>query len=128
MEDKTDEEVGGPLKCIPNKWTIWDRLEIKRPKTCQQFYDDMFKQYGIKIDILVANGVIIMSSLDEESLKKNINKKIEDLYLSMAKVKPKENINYILLQLSASIDKVTIKNKELNDVAVEMPPIKYIFK
>ena len=127
-EDKTDEEEGGPLKCIPNKFTIWDRLEMKGPKTCQEFFDEMFQKYGIKIDMLIANGEIIMSSLDEESFEKNKNKKIEDLYLSMAKVKPKENINYILLQLSANIDKTTIKNKEFKDVSVEMPPIKYIFK
>ena len=127
-EDKTDEEEGGPLKCIPNKWTIWDRLEMKGPKTCQEFFDEMFQKYGIKIDMLIANGETIMSSLDEESFEKNKNKKIEDLYLSMAKVKPKENINYILLQLSANIDKATIKNKEFKDVSVEMPPIKYIFK
>ena len=127
-EDKTDEEEGGPLKCIPNKFTIWDRLEMKGPKTCQEFFDEMFQKYGIKIDMLIANGEIIMSSLDEESFEKNKNKKIEDLYLSMAKVKPKENINYILLQLSANIDKATIKNKEFKDVSVEMPPIKYIFK
>ena len=127
-EDKTDEEEGGPLKCIPNKWTIWDRLEMKGPKTCQEFFDEMFQKYGIKIDMLIANGEIIMSSLDEESFEKNKNKKIEDLYLSITKVKPKENINYILLQLSANIDKATIKNKEFKDVSVEMPPIKYIFK
>ncbi len=127
-EDKTDEEEGGPLKCIPNKFTIWDRLEMKGPKTCQEFFDEMFQKYGIKIDMLFANGETIMSSLDEESFEKNKNKKIEDLYLSMAKVKPKENINYILLQLSANIDKATIKNKEFKDVSVEMPPIKYIFK
>ena len=127
-EDKTDEEEGGPLKCIPNKWTIWDRLEMKGPKTCQEFFDEMFQKYGIKIDMLIANGEIIMSSLDEESFEKNKNKKIEDLYLSIAKVKPKKNINYILLQLSANIDKATIKNKEFKDVSVEMPPIKYIFK
>ena len=127
-EDKTDEEEGGPLKCIPNKFTIWDRLEMKGPKTCQEFFDEMSQKYGIKIDMLIANGEIIMSSLDEESFEKNKNKKIEDLYLSMAKVKPKENINYILLQLSANIDKATIKNKEFKDVSVEMPPIKYIFK
>ena len=128
MEDKTDEEEGGPLKCIPNKWTIWDRLEIKGPLTCRQFFDEMFRKYGIKIDILIANGEIILSTLDEETYKKNLDKKIEELYLSLAKIKPKQNINYILLQLSASIEKVTIKNKEFSDVSVEMPPIKYIFK
>ena len=88
----------------------------------------MFRKYGIKIDILIANGEIILSTLDEETYKKNLDKKIEELYLSLAKIKPKQNINYILLQLSASIEKVTIKNKEFSDVSVEMPPIKYIFK
>ena len=127
MEDKTDKE-GGPLKCIPDKWTIWDRLEIKGPKTCQQFFDEMFQKYGIEIDILIANGEIIITNMDEELYNQNKNKLIEDLYFSVAKNKLKEKFNYLLLQLSANIKKVKIKDEEFNDVAVEMPPIKYIFK
>ena len=128
IEDKTDAEEGGPIKCIPKSWTIWDKMEIKGSKTVKQFFDEMFKKYGIEIDILLANGETIASTLDEESLEQNKNKTIEEIYLSIAKIKPKENINYLLLQLSASIKKVTIKNKELKDVPVEIPTIKYIFK
>ena len=127
MEDKTDKE-GGPLKCIPDKWTIWDRLEIKGPKTCQQFFDEMFQKYGIEIDILIANGETIISKMDKELYNQNKNKLIEDLYSSVTKNKLKEKVNYLLLQLSANIKKVKIKDEEFNDVAVEMPPIKYIFK
>ena len=129
MEDKTDKEEGGPLKCIPNGFTIWDRLEIKGPKTGQEFLDEMAKKYGIDIDFLLANGKLILSTMDDDKTFNEKKKKlIEELYLSVAEVKPKENINYLLLQLSANIKKVTIKNQEFQDVAVEMPPIKYIYK
>ena len=129
MEDKTDKEEGGPIKCIPNGWTIWDRLEIKGPKTCQQFFDEMLQKYGIDIDILLANGKVIISSTDDdETFKAKKVKLIEELYLSVADIKPKENVNYLLIQLSANIKKTTIKNQEFEDVAVEMPPIKYIYK
>ena len=129
MEDKTDKEEGGPLKCIPNGFTIWDRLEIKGPKTGQEFLDEMTKKYGIDIDFLLANGKLILSTMDDDKTFNEKKKKlIEELYLSVAEVKPKENINYLLLQLSANIKKVTIKNQEFQDVAVEMPPIKYIYK
>ena len=128
MEDKTDKEEGGPIKCIPEKWTTWDKLEIKGPKTCQQFFDEMFKKYGIDIDILIANGEIIINTMDEEAFNRDKNKKIEDLFLSMAKIKPKKNVNYLLLQLSANIKKTKIKNQEFEDVSVEMPPIRYIYK
>ena len=120
---------GGPLKCIPNGFTIWDRLEIKGPKTGQEFLDEMAKKYGIDIDFLLANGKLIISTMDDDKTFNEKKKKlIEELYLSVAEIKPKENINYLLLQLSANIKKVTIKNQEFQDVAVEMPPIKYIYK
>ena len=128
MEDKTDKEEGGPIKCIPEKWSIWDKLVIKGPKTFQQFFDEMFKKYGINIDFLIANGEILISAMDEDSFKNNKNKKIEDVFLSVAKIKPKKNVNYLLIQLSATIKKTKIKNQEFNDVNVEMPPIKYIYK
>ena len=65
-------------------------MEIKGSKTVQQFYDEMLEKYGIDIDILLANGETIASSLDEESLEINRNRKIEEIYLSMGKIKPKE--------------------------------------
>ena len=128
IEDKTDKEEGGPIKAIPKSFTIWDKLEIKGSKTVKQFFDEMLEKYGIEIDILIANGETIASTLDEESLERNKNRKIEEIYLSMAKIKPKENINYLLIQLSVNIKKANIKGKEYEDVSVEIPTIKYIFK
>ena len=86
------------------------------------------KKYNITIDILIANGEIIISTLDDDTYKERIGKKIEDCFLEVAKVKPKDNVNYLILQAVASISKTKIGDRELEDVSVEMPPIKYIFK
>ena len=129
MEDKTDKEEGGPLKYIPNGWSIWDKLEIKGPKTCQQFFEEMSKKYGIDINFLLANGKLIISTKDDDKIfNEKKNKLIEEIYLSVADVKSKENVNYLWIKLSANIKKVIIKNQEFQDVAVEMPQIKYIYK
>ena len=129
MEDKTDKEEGGPLKYIPNGWSIWDKLEIKGPKTCQQFFEEMSKKYGIDINFLLANGKLIISTKDDDKIfNEKKNTLIEEIYLSVTDVKPKENANYLWIKLSANIKKVIIKNQEFQDVAVEMPQIKYIYK
>ena len=129
MKDKTSDEEGGPSKAIPEGWTIWDKVEIKGSKTCQALFDYLKEKYNIEIDILLANGVNILSTMDEEeSFKLKKEKKIEDLYIETSKVKLKDNINYLILQAVANIPKTKIGDKEYEDVSVEMPPIKYIFK
>ena len=50
------------------------------------------------------------------------------MFFEGVKIKLKDNVNYLLLQVFANIKKTKIGNAELNDVSVEMPPIKYIFK
>ena len=128
MKDKAEEEEGGPTKAIPEGWNIWDKVLINGPKTCQELFDYLKGKYNIDIDFLIANGQPIISTLDEEAYKKNKEKKIEELFLEIAKVKLKSNVNYLILQTVSNIPKTTINGKELENVSVEMPPIKYIFK
>ena len=128
IKDKSPEDNGGPSKAIPEGWNIWDKLEIKDSKTCQELFDYLKDKYNIVIDFLIANGVIIISTMDEEQYEERKKRKIEDLFLENSKVKPKDNINYLLLQVVANIKKTKIGDKELEDVSVEMPPIKYIYK
>ena len=128
MKDKTPEEEGGPIKSIPEGWNIWDKVEIKGSRTCQELFDYLLEKYNIIIDFLIANGEIIISSLDEDAYNEKKGKKIEECYLEIAKIKPKDNINYLILQAVASIKKTKIGDTEYENVSVEMPPIKYIFK
>ena len=125
-KDKLPGEEGGPSKAIPDGWTIWDKFEIKGSKTAKEFYDYLKEKYNITIDILVANGKVIINDEDDYNEKKD--KKLEDLFLEVSGVKLKENVNYMILQLVSYIKKLKMQGQELEDVSVEMPPIKYIFK
>ena len=126
MKDKTEEEDDGPIKAIPEGWNIWDKVEIKGSKTIKELFDYLKEKYNIEVDFLIANGETII--MGEESYEQNKQKKIEELFLEIAKVKPKSNINYLILQTVSNIPKTKINGKELENVSVEMPPIKYIFK
>ena len=126
MMDKLEGENGEPVKAIPEGWTIWDKVEIKGSKTAKEFYDYLSEKYGIVIDLLIANGKILISDEDDYNDKKE--RKIEDLFLEVADIKPKENMNYLIIQLISFIKKTKIGEQELENVSVGMPPIKYIFK
>ena len=128
IKDKTAEENGGPAKAIPEGFNIWDKIEIKGSKTCQELLDYLKEKYSIVIDFLIANGEIIISTMDEDEYNKKIGRKIEELFFENTKIKLKDNVNYLLLQVVANIKKAKIGDKELEDVSVEMPPLKYIFK
>ena len=128
IKDKLPQENGGPVKAIPEGFNIWDKVEIKGSKTCKELFDHLLEKYNIVIDFLIANGEIIISSLDENEYNKKIGRKIEDLFFENSKLKLNKNINYLLLQTVANIKKTKIGKQELENVSVEMPPIKYLFK
>jgi hypothetical protein len=73
-----------------------------------------------------ANGKVIIN--DEDDFNEKKDKKVEDLFLEVSGVKLKENINYMILQLVSCIKKLKMQGQELEDVSVEIPQIKYIFK
>ena len=128
IKDKTPEENGGPVKAIPEGFNIWDKIEINGSKTCNELFVYLKEKYNIDIDFLIANGEIILSTIDEDEYKKRIGRKIEEIFFENTKIKLKDNVNYLLLQVVANIKKTKIGDTELEDVSVEMPPIKYKFK
>ena len=128
IKDKLPNEEGGPMKAIPEGFNIWDKIEIRGSKTCKELFDYLKGKYNIVIDFLIANGQIIISTLDEKEYDKRIGRKIEELFFENSKIKLKENVNYLTLQVVATVKKTKIGDQELEDVSVDMPKIKYIFK
>ena len=128
IKDKSPDEEGGPSKAILEGWNIWDKLEIRGSKTCQQLFDYFSEKYNITIDFLIANGKTIISTIDEESYELNKNKKIEDVYEETVNARLNEKVNYILLQIVGNVRKTKIKEKELEDVSADIPSSKYFFK
>ena len=126
MKDEIfDEGLMGPKKAIPNGWNIWDKIEMKGTKTCNELINYLKEKYNVDIDIIVANGCqILLTFLPGIEEKKN--KKIEDLYYEVSKKEEKKN--YLLIQIVGTVSNVKIEDKEVNRASAYMPVIKYIFK
>ena len=77
IKDKLPEEKGGPVKAIPQGFNVWDKEVLKGSKTCKELFDYLSKKYDIVIDFLIANGEIIISTLDEKEYNQRIGRKIE---------------------------------------------------
>ena len=126
IKDKLPGKEGGPSKAIPEGWTIWDKIEIRGSKTMQAFYNYLNENYNITtIDMVIANGKNII--YDQDDFNEKRNRTIEDLFLENDGVITND-CNKLIIQIIASIAKTTIGGQELENVSVDMPPIKYIFR
>ncbi len=118
MQDKDyDELLLGPVKAIPPKWTVWDKIVINGSKTCQEFIDEVKKEYNVDISVITANNVSIIQTF-MPSNKDRFGQKIEDIYKANSKVPLEDNKTYLFLEVSGDVD----------DASALMPLFKYNFK
>ena len=118
MQDKEyDELLLGPVKAIPPKWTVWDKITINGSKTCQELIDEVKKQYNVDVSVITANSISIIQTF-MPSNKDRFAQKIEDIYKANSKVPFDDNKKYLFLEVSGDID----------DATALMPLFKYIFK
>ena len=118
MQDKAyDELLLGPVKAIPPKWTVWDKIVINGSKTCQEFIDEIKKEYNVDISVITANNVSIIQTF-MPSNKDRFGQKIEDIYKANSKVPLEDNKTYLFLEVSGDVD----------DASALMPLFKYNFK
>ena len=126
IKDKLPGKEGGPSKAIPEGWTIWDKIEIRGSKTMQAFYNYLNENYNITtIDMVIANGKNII--YDQDDFNEKRNRTIEDLFIENDGVITND-CHKLIIQIIASIAKTKIGGQELENVSVDMPPIKYIFR
>ncbi len=105
----------GPVKAIPQGWTVWDIIDIKGPMTCQNFVDYLLKEYEVKITSISSNSKSIIFMFMPSSIKKK-NRNIEEIYENEYGIQIKEN--YLWLDITGKKD----------NVDVIMPKIRYYFK
>ena len=117
QDKEYDELLLGPVKAIPPKWTVWDKINIDGSKTVQEFIDYMKNTYNVDISVIAAEGVTIVSTF-LPSNKDRFPKKIEDIYNEHSKVKLSDTKEYLFLEISGDVD----------DATALMPLIKYNFK
>jgi ubiquitin-activating enzyme E1 len=118
MEDKEyDELLLGPVKAIPPKWTVWDKIIVDGSKTCKEFIDYIKQTYNVDISVISANNVNIIQTF-MPSNKDRFDQKIEDIYKANSKVPLDDKKTYLWLEVSGDID----------DASALMPLFKYNFK
>ena len=79
--------------------------------------DDFNKKYQVEIQCVTANEITIIQAW-LPSHESKINKKIEDIYNEMSKIKLDKNDKYLLLEVSG----------EKDDITVKFPLIEYYFQ
>ena len=105
------------IKFIPEKFTIWDFIEINQSMTISQLNDYFKDKYNVKIYSINANDLNLYDFNRNGIIE---NKKIEEIYNEISKIKLFENKTFLILE---------ILGKSYNtDYEVKMPKIKYIFK
>jgi len=102
-------------KVIPREYTVWDKIDIIGPnKTVKNIVDDFKDKYNVDIDYINYNNYTLASPIEGED---DFDNTIESL-LKENNVKLNENIKYIKLEVTGSLD----------DVEINTPTIRYILK
>jgi len=112
---------------IPEGWNNWDRIEIKGSKTCGELLDYLKMTYNIDVEMLYVGTETPIYNI-KSKLKNNKGVKIEEAYEKKTNTKIKEDIKYFLLTIIGKVPEAKIENETFENVSVDIPPIKYIFK
>ena len=57
IDNEYDEEINGPVKAIPQNWTVWDKIIIKGPKTLEQFIEYIQIEFKVNTILISSNGI-----------------------------------------------------------------------
>jgi hypothetical protein len=119
----------GVNKALPEGWTVWDSIDIKGSKTCQEFIDYMKEKYGVTVNSINANAGTIQLYADFiGNTRKNLPLKVEDAYEKISKNKIKSNSTFLILDITGNFEKTTIGGKTYENIMASIAKIKYIFK
>ena len=104
------------FKLIPDKFSIWDYLTINESFSIKNFIDYIKKKYDVEVTSIFSNKINLY--LKGNSKSDILDKKMEEIYNSLSKIKLYENKKYLMLEISGTA----------GDFIAKMPSIKYNFK
>ena len=118
LDKEFDPLMLGPVKAVPPKWTVWDKIIIDGPLTFRQFIDYLNTQYGVSTSIVTSSKATLIQTF----LKSNADrydKRIEEVYNSVTNTHIEDRAHYIVLEVSADTE---------DGAAALMPLIQYNFR
>ena len=116
ITDKNKNDNSKAIKVIPDKYSVWDHIEIIGPNITIKELIKLFKlKYNIEIDFINSGNKTISSPLEDD--EEEFSFTIEELYSKENKINI-NNLKYIELKI-VSIDK---------NYKYSIPVIKYVLK
>lgn len=106
------------VKAIPPNWSVWDKIEINRSMTIQQFINFMSETYQVDVSIITCNNVSLIQTY-QASHKPRFVMNIENCYNTYSSKKLGDKTNYLVLEVSADT---------MDGSVAIMPLIKYKFR
>lgn len=112
-------------KTIPNRFTVWDKIEIKGPLSAKEFFDYFKKNYNVDITYLNEEDKCIFDfneesdeGSEEYNYSDDYSKTLEELHVITFKNEISKSKKYLALNISGNI----------GEKAISTPIIKYILK
>ncbi len=104
----------GPVKAIPPKWSVWDKIVVEGPMTIKQFIDHFDKAHDVEVSIITCRNITIVQTF-QPSNKDRMGRLVEDVYKDFGKVSL-DGKKYLVLDVSADTK---------DGAAAVMPLIRY---
>lgn len=117
-----DPIMAGPVKAIPEGYTIYDKTLVNEGSiTFQEFFDYLKKKINCDISMVACGKVALYNQyLPSGAHKPRLQQKIEDVYAKISKEELPKSRYYLVLEVSGE----TCDGGE--DFTI--PPVKYCFK
>jgi ubiquitin-activating enzyme E1 len=108
----------GPVKAVPPKWTVWDKIVVDGPMTIRQFINYIQEKYAVDVSIITSNQITLIQTFMKSNLTR-LDLKIEDVYVQHSKQELSDAIRYLVLEVSADT---------LDGVTALLPLVQYNFR
>jgi len=62
VSKELDPILGCPVKCIPEKFTIYDKVIVQGPMTFQEFFDHLKERFNIDVSLVSSGKIALFNS------------------------------------------------------------------
>ena len=108
----------GPVKAVPAKWSVWDKIVVDGPLTIRQFIKLMEEKYQVDTSIITSNQITLIQTY-MKSNHDRYDRRIEDVFVQNSKQPLNDSLTYLVLEISADT---------LDGATALMPLVQYNFR
>lgn len=120
MSKDHDPIIMGPVRCKPEGFTSWDKVEMNLgDATLKEFVDYLVDEQGVEVMIMSAGNACLYNAY-LPAHKKRLNEKVTSIWETVTKQKLSPKKTYLVLEVSASDPD--------DGVDVQIPSIKFQFR